>query len=92
MKTKPYSVECQEFGNGRPSVRRFATLDEASAFIQDYWQGLDFVDSEQSFHTDHCTYVLSGFTLKDIGHIKVDDPFDFYSRHYIFNKHGPAGT
>jgi hypothetical protein len=82
---KSYSIKAKEFGRGKVSVDKFATLDEASAFIQERWQGIEYRDGRSSFHSDYCTYELVGFTFNDIGKVIYDDPENFYSRFFIFN-------
>ncbi len=79
--SKPFAVSSKEFGRGKASVKRFATLEEASKYVQDYWQGADYVDGNDGFHTDYSTFTLTGFTLKDIGQFSYDDG----CREYRFN-------
>lgn len=62
-----YRVRSQEEGRGPVDTKSFATLVEASRYIQEIWQGADYVDSDDAFHTDYCTYRISGFKLSDIG-------------------------
>lgn len=66
MKSK-LSIVCREEGRGRGDVTRFADLVAAKAFISDRWQGADYMDGREGFHTDYSTYELRGFTLADIG-------------------------
>jgi len=72
MKAK-LSIACREEGLGRPSIERFNNLADASKYIQDRWQGAEYMDGSDGFHTDYCEYTLRGFTLKDIGVIGWDD-------------------
>jgi hypothetical protein len=79
---KTFIVRCREFGRGPIDVHRFATLADASQYIRDRWQGADYIDGPASFHTDYCTYQLSGFALDDIGTHKwcaceLDDGIDY---------------
>lgn len=71
MKTK-FRIEAREEGRGRPSVTRFADLVQAEAFIKARWQGAEYVDGPDAFHTDYCSYVLRGFTLGDVGAFSFD--------------------
>ena len=64
---KKYHVEGREEGRGPKYVESFETLDEAQHYIEDRWQGPDYIDGPESFHTDYMTYRLVGFTLFDIG-------------------------
>ena len=55
---------------GRPEkqwTNTFETLAAASKYIQDRWQGPEYIDGADEFHTDFATFQLQGFTLKDIG-------------------------
>ena len=67
MARKTFKVTCKEEGRGKPSSESFATLAEARDYIRDRWQGPEYIDGPASFHTDYCTYKLTGFTLADIG-------------------------
>jgi hypothetical protein len=67
--SKPFKVLSQEEGRGKVYTEEFATLEEASIYIQDRWQGPDYIDGIFGFHTDYSTYELVGFTLKDIGQL-----------------------
>jgi hypothetical protein len=64
---KPYKVDSQEEGRGPVDTEHFATLAEASQYIQERWQGADYMDGDDAFHTDYCLYRLVGFKLSDIG-------------------------
>jgi hypothetical protein len=84
---KPYKIKSREFGRGRPMVESFATLEQASAYIQERWQGIEYRDGIDGFHSDYCTYELVGFTFNDIGKITIEDPSDpYYSRFFVFNE------
>jgi hypothetical protein len=82
---KQYKIKSQEEGRGKVETESFATLAEASRYIQDRWQGFEYRDGNESFHTDYCTYLLVGFTFKDIGKVTFDEPGDAYSARFIFN-------
>jgi hypothetical protein len=73
MKKKPYSIKAMEQGRIPAGTDKFATLAEASQFIQDRWQGAEYIDCREEFHTDYCTYTLRGFTLRDIGIMGVEE-------------------
>lgn len=66
MKAK-YRIKSREEGRGKWSVKSFKTLGEASEYIQARWQGTEYCDGRDGFHTDYCEYVLHGFTLYDLG-------------------------
>lgn len=73
MKTTKYSIRHREEGRGRWATTRFSTLAAASQYIQDRWQGAEYMDGSDGFHTDYCEYELRGFTLADIGTIGWHD-------------------
>ena len=67
-------MKSREQGRGPAHTEKFATLKEASNYIKERWQGADYVDGYDGFHTDYCTYELVGFTLTDIGRFYfIDD-------------------
>ena len=82
MCKKPFSINVKEFGRGKPTVERFATLAEASKYVQSQWQGADYVEGNAGFHSDSCTFGLIGFTIKDIGQFYFTDDD---CREYRFN-------
>ncbi len=86
-----YSISSKEFGRGPATVRRFGTLEAATEYIKGQWQGRDYVDSADSFHSDYCTFTLSGFNLKDVGTFYVDryDP-EFPVNEYRFFVDSPV--
>ena len=69
----PFKITCYEEGNTRKqSSKSFPTLREASRYIQDRWQGPEYMDGADQFHTDYSSYILAGFTLRNIGTIGFD--------------------
>jgi hypothetical protein len=78
-KPRPYKISCREEGRGKKTTKSFSTLDQASAYIQEYWQGVEYKDGPDGFHTDYSEYTLHGFTFKDIGHTVFEGtwPVDF---------------
>ena len=70
------AIKSREQARGPWHVERFKTLAEASAYIKDRWQGDEYRDGEDCFHTDYCEYVLRGFTFRDIGAFRFTDPTD----------------
>jgi hypothetical protein len=86
MTKKPYAVKSKEFGRGPAHIIRFATLEEASAYIQARWQGIEYRDGLCAFHTDFCTYELVGFNFSHIGRTQYSDPNDVYSRYFVFDR------
>jgi hypothetical protein len=64
---KQFKITCREEGRGKGTTQSFATLAEASVYIQDRWQGVEYKDGPNGFHTDYSEYTLSGFTFSDIG-------------------------
>lgn len=75
--TTKYSIRCRGEGRGKGSVQKFKTLADAAKYIQDRWQGAEYMDGKESFHTDYSTYELSGFTLADVGVIGWDNESGF---------------
>ncbi len=85
-KAKPFKVHSQEEGRGRRYTKSFTTLAEAAEYIKDRWQGADYIDGVESFHTDYSTYECEGFTLKDIGKMGWEGMAEgFPYRTYEFN-------
>jgi hypothetical protein len=72
------------------SLVRFTTLGAASAYIQEYWQGLDYTESPHRFSTDYAGYVLVNFSLETIGKF-VKEPGKNWE-YYIFDPVGEEGT
>lgn len=66
-RAKPYQIEVRSEGKGKPTVEKFDTLDAASEYVQSQWQGADYADGDDGFHSDYCTFRLIGFTLRQIG-------------------------
>lgn len=64
---KKLTIYSKEFGRGPASRDTFTTVEAASAYIKDRWQGVEYCDGPAVFHTDYCTYTLKGFTLEDVG-------------------------
>lgn len=86
MTKKLYIIKGREEGRGKPFYSRFRTLKEASTYIQERWQGIDYMDGYSAFHTDYCTYELSGFNLLKIGKVKVEGNLDPYiDRTFVFD-------
>lgn len=85
-----YKVTSQEFGRGPVTAHRFLTLNLASAFIQSYWQGTEYMDGADGFHTDDCAFVLHGFTMNDIGELSYsfegDRTFSFFTGRVLKKK------
>lgn len=72
-KKKPFKVEGREFGRGPKWTDSFATLAEAQAHVKSHWQGAEYIDGPQAFHTDYSTFTLVGFSLRDIGTFYTED-------------------
>jgi hypothetical protein len=72
------------------SLVRFTTLGAASAYIQEYWQGLDYIESPHRFSTDYAGYVLVNFSLESIGRF-VKEPGKNWE-YYIFDPVSEEGT
>jgi hypothetical protein len=64
-------------------MESFSTLGAASVYIQDYWQGLDCMESMHRFYTDYAYYVLVNFSLESIGKF-VKEP-DKNWQYYFFD-------
>jgi len=82
MKKSLFKIIILEEGNARKkSVEAFDNLQAASLYVQGRWEGPEYIDCSEEFHTDYCTYQLVGFTLKDIGVMGVADG----CRTYVFH-------
>jgi hypothetical protein len=90
--SKPYKIHSQEEGRGKIFTAYFDTLQEASRYIQERWQGADYMDGNEAFHTDYSTYELEGFTLKDIGKVSWEGEAPYLYREYSFNDPIPKET
>ncbi len=64
-KENPYRVSYD--GIDGNSSKQFPTLEAAAAYVKERWQGVDYMDGIESFHTDYARYALFGFRLTDIG-------------------------
>ncbi len=62
-----YKISGKEEGRGKPFTRTFAKLSDLQIYVQERWQGVEYMDSPSSFHTDYVAYRLSGCTLHDLG-------------------------
>ena len=85
IKTKimKYKITCYERGvEALASSTEFSSLEEASTYIQDRWQGVEYKDSSDGFHTDYSSYILEGFTFQDIGRMDFSDEWP----EFIFTK------
>jgi len=80
-KNHPYKITFQEEGRGPKETTGFDDLAKASEYIQERWQGADYMDGMSGFHTDYARYTLEGFTLKDIGKVSFDEGI----REFTFN-------
>jgi hypothetical protein len=72
------------------SLERFTTLGAASAYIQEYWQGMDYIESPHRFSTDYAGYVLVNFSLETIGKF-VKEPGKNWE-YYVFDPVSEQGT
>lgn len=73
MKVKRFSISVREEGRGKPTVYRFTELAQAEAWIKEHWQGSDYIDGNDGFHTDYSTFEMKGFTFQDIGRFSYKD-------------------
>jgi hypothetical protein len=80
-----YKISSREEGTGNVNTLHFETLQDASKYIQERWQGMNYRDGIRGFHTDNSIYLLVGFTFNDIGHVEYSDPNDVDSRYFVFN-------
>jgi len=62
-----YTVQLKEFGRGSASAKRFSSLRDVQAYVKTQWQGADYIDGAAEFHTDYCTFRLTGCGLSDLG-------------------------
>jgi hypothetical protein len=80
-----FKITSQEEGRGKITSAKFKTLSSASAYIQERWQGVEYKDGQESFHTDYSSYILHGFTFADIGKLTIPDgPDGWYDREFVF--------
>lgn len=68
-----YKIICREEGREPGSTEEFATLEAASKYIQDRWQGPEYMHDRYGFHTDFSEYELVGFSLHDIGTVSWNE-------------------
>ena len=73
-KKPTYAVSNREFGRGPAERKRFASLAALQQYVRDRWQGVEYIDGPQEFHSDYCTFRISGATLKDLGRRESSDP------------------
>lgn len=62
-----YVIVSQELGRGPLYKKSFSKLWSALKYVRSQWQGVDYVDGSDGFHTDYSTFRLRGFSLRDIG-------------------------
>jgi hypothetical protein len=83
MTSKKYAVKVRAEGRGRASTFRFGSLHDAAYYIKSHWQGADYVDGNDGFHTDYSTFDLIGFNLTDVGRFTITEDgcreFSFHS-------------
>lgn len=84
-----YEIHCREEDREPPSVAKFNTLADASRYIQDRWQGPEYMDGIDGFHTDYSTYELIGFTLKEIGTLTWGGEAPHLYREFTFDNLSP---
>jgi hypothetical protein len=83
---KPYALSCKEFGRGKPTITKFATLSELAKAINEQWQGAEYIDGSSIFHTDFCTFSITGAELSDLGRFFIsDDCRDFSFHSHLLN-------
>lgn len=90
-RNRPYKLKSREFGRGPAHIQRFSTLAGAAQAVKEQWQGADYMDGEETFHTDYCTFECVGFKLTDIG-TRHWNPEGFWE--FTFNEPlgGPNGS
>jgi hypothetical protein len=69
----PYLIAIQEEGRGPKSWNKFGTLNAAQAFIKSHWQGAEYQDGQDGFHSDYATFTVVGFKMSDIHRLYVDE-------------------
>ncbi len=62
-----YTVQSKEFGRGKAEVKRFSTLRDVQTYVKTQWQGAEYIDGPAAFHSDYCTFYLTGCVLNDLG-------------------------
>jgi hypothetical protein len=91
MKTEPPFIIFMQHGENQGdgvfdepmTMERFGTLGAASAYIQLFWQGLDWMEGTHRFYTDFGVYILANFSFESIGRF-VQEPGK-NSKYYFFN-------
>jgi len=86
VKQRRYTIHAREFGRRPASVSRFRSLDKAAQYIRDRWQGAEYIDGRDVFHTDFCQYRLIGFDLRDIGKLGWEEEGGHSWRTFAFNE------
>lgn len=71
---KRYKLTSREFGRGPAHVRTFTTLQALQEACKQQWEGPDYIDGPAQFHSDYCTFRLSGAVLSDLGKRRDSDP------------------
>ena len=77
---KPFALIGREFGRGKPFAKKCNTLVELAAAVKEQWQGADYIDGDNGFHTDYSTtYSLATFRRFGIQNTKsiagyLDEP------------------
>jgi hypothetical protein len=72
-----YKIEVREEGREPATERRFSTLKAVQSYIKERWQGVEYMDSYEYFHTDYCTFDLFYFTLADLGYRDPNDQWNW---------------
>ena len=62
-----YSIEVREEGRGPATIRKFENLWDVQKYVRDRWQGVEYIDGPNAFHSDYCTFDMYGAMLRDLG-------------------------
>jgi hypothetical protein len=74
---KLYSVKYS--GIDGTAQKKFATLADVQEYVKGRWEGVDYIDSADTFHNDYGRFTLTGCKLSDLGsRIPCDDYFEWH--------------
>src|SRR5689334_252769 len=80
-----FSIVCREASfNGvlmKGERKNFSTLFLLQQYVKARWQGPDYIDGPNTFHSDYCQYTVTGCSFNDLGNRNglpgTDEYFDW---------------
>lgn len=81
-----YRIDSAEDGTGAITSHRFVTLVGAAKFIINHWVGDDHREGDQVFRSDYFRHTLVGFTLSDIGGVKLQQKYGLVVGEFRFDQ------